>query len=321
MNDYVLRRMLVSLPTLLGASLLIFTVLRVMPGDVVLAILGQGDTSYSVTASEEDVRRLRQELHLDLPYHEQYLYWLRDLASANLGTSFYTKKPVIEEIARALPITLELALFTFVLSILIAVPLGVISAVRQDTWVDHVLRLLAVGGLSIPSFWMATLAILLPLLWFGWVPPLTYVPLLRDPGTNLIQFLIPALIQGVHGSATELRMTRSMVLEVLRQDYVRTAWAKGLRERQVVYRHVLRNAMIPVVTLLGQSWANLLGGLVIMEVIFGLPGVGRLMVDSIAVRDLPVVQALVLMFVAIFVLVNLAVDLLYGWLDPRISYQ
>jgi peptide/nickel transport system permease protein len=234
--------------------------------------------------------------------------------------SFWTKEPVLDEILRRLPVSLELAVLAMFFGLLIALPAGILSAIRQDTWLDYLFRSAAVGGLSIPGFWMATVVIVSASIWWQWVPPMRYTPLARDPVKNLSQLLLPAIILGLALSAGVMRMTRSMVLEVLREDYVRTAWAKGLSEPPVIIRHVLKNAMIPVVTVVGLQLSALIGGTVIMESIFVLPGMGKFLLDAITWRDYPVIQGINLFLATGVIVLNLAIDLVYGFLDPRIRY-
>ncbi len=320
MRTFLVRRLLLAIPTLIGASLLIFLIMRVLPGDVVLMILGAGGEGNPYGINVPDVERLRALLHLDRPPYEQYALWLWDVVRGDLGTSLRSQAPIATEVAQRLPVTLELAFLALLVSLLIAIPVGVVSALRQDSAADYVGRLFAIGGLSIPDFWLASLFLLLLVTWFRWIPSVTYTPFFQDPVTNLQQFLFPALALGVSTSASVARMLRSQLLEVVRQDYIRTAYAKGLRERTVVLRHAIKNAILPVVTMLGLRVGRLLGGTVILESIFNLPGVGRLLLDSISWRDFPVVQALVLIFTASFVAVNLLVDMSYAWLDPRVRY-
>src|SRR5207245_9713950 len=237
------------------------------------------------------------------------------------GTSLWTGRPVIEELLIRLPLSLELAFAATAVSVVIAIPLGMLAAVRQDTWVDYVVRVVSIGGLAIPSFWVGILCILLLVIFFGWGPPLEFTPPWVNPWANFQMMIWPVLTVGYRYAAVTTRMTRSTVLEVLREDYIRTAWAKGLRERAVVVKHALKNAILPVITIIGTEFAFLIGGLVVTETVFTLNGIGRFMVDAIARRDIPVVQTLVLLIACFFVVVNLMVDLLYAWLDPRISYR
>jgi peptide/nickel transport system permease protein len=264
---------------------------------------------------------LRTQLGIDKPWPQQYWDWISGVLRGDWGTSFTTEEPVFSELMRRLPVTLELAIGTTIISLLIAIPVGVISATRQDTPIDYIARVTSIGGLSMPGFWLGTLLIVFPAIWWGYLPPLSYVPLLEDPWANFRQFIFPCLAMGAAFSATAARMTRSTMLEVLRQDYIRTAFAKGLRERRVVYQHALKNAMIPVVTIVGIDFGYLLGRTVIIESVFALPGIGSLTLRSIFQRDYPQIQGNVLFIAVAFVLINLLVDVLYAWLDPRIRYS
>jgi peptide/nickel transport system permease protein len=239
----------------------------------------------------------------------------------DFGTSLWTGRPVVEELLIRLPLSLELAFAATMVSVLIAIPFGMLSAVRQDTWVDYLIRVISIGGLAIPSFWVGILVILFLVLWFGWGPPLEFTPPWVDPWANFQQMVWPVATVGYRYAAVTTRMTRSTLLEVLREDYIRTAWAKGLRERAIVIRHALKNAMLPVITLIGTEFAFLIGGLVVTETVFTLNGIGRFVVDAVAHRDYPVVQALVFLIAFGFVIVNLLVDLTYAWFDPRIRYR
>jgi peptide/nickel transport system permease protein len=313
MRTYVARRLLVALPSLLIASFIVFTLPRLIPGDVVQLMLEE-------KAYGKDLEELRAKLGLDRPLHVQYTEWLGAVARGQLGESLWTRQPVLEELGRRLPVTLTLGLMAIVVAILIGVPVGLIAAVRQDGPLDFVFRSAAILGLSIPAFVKAIVIILIPAIWWGWTPMVRYVEFSRDPATHVVQFLLPAVILGIASAAAIMRLTRGMLLEVLRQDYVRTAWAKGLRERVVVLKHALKNALIPVVTVLGLQVAQIASGAVIIEVIFSLPGMGQLLVESIIQRDYPVIQGINLVIVSMIVTVNLAVDLFYAVLDPRIRY-
>jgi peptide/nickel transport system permease protein len=264
---------------------------------------------------------VRKQLRLDLPYHEQYALWVWQMVSLSPGESLFTGEPITTSLKKAVPVTIELAALAMVLGIVIAVPIGVISATRQDTTADYAGRVVAVSGLSIPDFWLGTLVITFAALWFHWIPPVGYTSFWVDPWRNLQQFLLPAAVLGFRLAAATMRMTRSTVLEVLREDYVRTAWAKGLAGRIVVYKHALKNALIPVVTIIGGQLGVLLAGTVVVETIFALPGMGRLTVEAILFRDYPVVQTNVMLVAGTLVTLNLLVDLSYAWLDPRIRYR
>jgi peptide/nickel transport system permease protein len=290
----------------------------VIPGDVTLLILG-GDQTGRIDPKQ--VAAMRQQLGLDQPIVVQFGQWLWGVLRLDFGNSLWTGQPVIEEVLIRLPLSLEVAILATIVSVLLAIPLGMLAAVRQDTWVDYGIRVLSIGGQAIPSFWVGILVILFLVIYFGWGPPLEFTPPWVDPWANFQQLVWPVVTVGYRYAAVTTRMTRSTVLEVLREDYIRTAWAKGLRERAVVIRHALKNAMLPVITLIGTEFAFLIGGLVVTETVFTLNGVGRFVVDAVAHRDYPVVQALVFLIAFGFVLVNLLVDLTYAWFDPRIRYR
>ena len=316
MHKYVIRRLLLSVPVLLLSSLIVFGLMRVMPGDALTALMGE-----SGNASAKDLQKLRMDLGLDRPYHEQYAIWLWQMVSLNPGFSIFTSEPIPVALKKSIPVTLELATLAIILGLSIAIPVGVLSATRQDTMSDYAGRVVAVSGLSMPEFWIGTLVITFAAIWFNWIPPIGYVSLWDSPWKNLQQFLLPAAILGFRLSAATMRMTRSTVLEVLREDYVRTAWAKGLAGKIVVYKHALKNALIPVVTIVGGQLGTLLAGTVVVETIFALPGMGRLTVEAILYRDYPIVQTNVMLVAATLVTLNLVVDLTYAWLDPRIRYS
>jgi peptide/nickel transport system permease protein len=315
MYKYVLRRLLLAVPVLLLSSLIVFGLMRVMPGDALTALMAE-----SGNIGDKELNKLRRDLGLDRPYHEQYLLWVWQMVSLNPGDSIFTNEPIPVALRKAIPVTLELATLAIVMGLVIAIPIGVLSATRQDTTPDYVGRVVAVSGLSMPEFWLGTLVITFAAIWFHWIPPIGYVSLWDSPWKNLQQFLIPAAILGFRLSAATMRMTRSTVLEVLREDYVRTAWAKGLAGQIVVYKHALKNALIPVVTIVGGQLGTLLAGTVVIETIFALPGMGRLTVEAILYRDYPIVQTNVMLVAATLVTLNLVVDLTYAWLDPRIRY-
>jgi peptide/nickel transport system permease protein len=316
MHKYVIRRLLLSVPVLLLSSLIVFGLMRVMPGDALTALMGE-----SGNVSPKDLQKLRMDLGLDRPYHEQYAIWVWQMVSLNPGLSIFTSEPIPVALKKSIPVTLELATLAIILGLSIAIPVGVLSATRQDTMSDYAGRVVAVSGLSMPEFWIGTLVITFAAIWFNWIPPIGYVSLWDSPWKNLQQFLVPAAILGFRLSAATMRMTRSTVLEVLREDYVRTAWAKGLAGKIVVYKHALKNALIPVVTIVGGQLGTLLAGTVVVETIFALPGMGRLTVEAILYRDYPIVQTNVMLVAATLVTLNLVVDLTYAWLDPRIRYS
>jgi peptide/nickel transport system permease protein len=313
LRRYLAKRLLVAVPSLLIASLIVFTLPRLIPGDVVVLMLAE-------KAYAKDIDELRAKLGLDRPLPVQYVEWLGKVARGDLGESLWTRRPVVEEIGQRLPITFELALLGLAVALIIAIPVGVVSAARQDTIADYVARSVAILGLSVPAFWLATLLIVLPAIWWGWRPVTGFVEFSRDPIGHVAQLLLPAAILGIAVGAALMRLTRGMLLEVLRQDYVRTAWAKGLGERVILMKHALRNAVIPVVTLLGTQLPQIIGGTVIIETVFGLPGMSRFLFDAINQRDYPVIQGVNLVVVSVIVLVNLGVDTLYAVLDPRIRY-
>ena len=317
MATYIVRRILLMIPTLLGAVTLIFLLMRLLPGDVALYILGSGESS---DINKQALQQIREDLGLDQPLIVQYGQWLWGAVRLDFGNSYWTRQPVIEELKRRYPVTANLAVMSLLVGTLIAIPVGVLSAVRQDTLADYAARLFVISGLSLPNFWLAILIILGLVHYFKWLPPLDYAPFWADPWQSLKQLAFPALATGYRLSAIGARMTRSSILEVLRDDYVRTARAKGLREYVIVLKHALRNALLPVVTIIGLELLTLFGGLVVIETVFTIPGIGRYLVDAITHRDYPSVQALVFMFALLVVTVNLLVDIVYGFLDPRIRY-
>jgi peptide/nickel transport system permease protein len=314
MHVYLARRLLLVIPTLIGVSIIVFMLVRLLPGDAVTMLLQE--YNYGKDADE-----LRARLGLDRPIYVQYFEWLGGVVRGDLGTSLRSKGSVSEELVARMPVTAELGVLAMIFGLVIAIPIGVISAVRQDTWADYVGRSTAIGMLAIPAFWLGTLVITLPSVWWGWTPPLRYTRLLDDPLKNLGHVIIPAIILGLALSGSLMRLTRAQMLEVLRQDFVRTASAKGLAEWAVVTRHALKNAFIPVLTLLGLQVSILVGGTVVLESVFVLPGMGRYLLEAVQYRDYPVIQGLNLIFATVIVLANLVVDLLYGWLDPRVRYQ
>ena len=318
MRQYLLRRFLLAIPTLFLVSITIFLVLRVIPGDVAMIILS-GSEGSSV-ANPQQMADLRHKLGLDQTLPQQYISWATGILRLDPGRSLKTDRPIADEIAGALPVTLELIIFSTLVSFCIAIPLGVLSAMHQDTELDYIFRVATVGGLAMPVFWTATLVILILTMAFNWMPPLGFVTLFEDPLKNIQQMVWPVLVLGYYQAAVLGRMTRSQMLEVLRQDYVRTARAKGLRDLTLIYAHALKNALLPIVTLSGLQFGVLIGGTMLLEIIFVLPGLGTTLVESILSRDYPIVQTIVLLIAVLQVLVNLAVDITYAWLDPRIRY-
>ncbi len=314
MHLYLAQRLSLVLPTLVGVSIVVFLLVRLLPGDAVTMLLQ--DYAYAKDADE-----LRAKLGLDRPIYVQYVDWLGGALRGDLGTSLRSKTPVGEELLNRMPVTAELGVLAMLVALAVAIPVGVLAAVRQDTGADYVARSAAIGMLAIPSFWLGTLVITLPSVWWQWTPPLRYTRLFDDPGKNLGHVAIPAIILGLALSGSLMRLTRAQMLEVMRQDFVRTAAAKGLTERAVIFRHALKNAFIPVLTLLGLQVSILVSGTVVLESIFVLPGMGRYLLEAVQYRDYPIIQGLNLIFATVIVLSNLAVDLLYGWLDPRVKYQ
>jgi peptide/nickel transport system permease protein len=319
MRKYLGQRLLIAIPTLVGVTLLIFIAMRVLPGDPLSAISGEGGGTYVL--SKEQLQAARVSLGLDRPYVVQYLDWLRDIARGDLGKSFWRGEPIRELIFRRAPITGQIALMAIILSWIIGLPVGLIGALWRNSWTDYAFRFVVTLFLAIPSFWVGLMVVLSLVLAFTWRPPLTIVYLWDDPIRNLQMTAGPALILGIALAAMMARITRSSVLEVLGEDYVRTARAKGLRERVVVWRHALVNAMLPILTVSGTALGALLGGSVAVERAFGVPGLGLALVFAVAERDWMLIQNLVLLYGVVFVLINLVVDVSYGWFDPRIRYQ
>ena len=319
MRTYVIRRLLLFIPTLFIVSMLVFLSVRLLPGDFVDILL----SDYQYGATEVDRERFREMLGLNVPAHIAYARWVSGiLLHGTLGESLLRgHKPVEGKILDRVPVSLELGGAALLIGLVIALPVGIYSAVRQDTLGDYAGRSVAIFGLATPNFWLALMVLIFPGIWWNWAPPLRLFPFSEDPLTHIGAFLIPGLILGTGLSAATMRMTRTMMLEVLRQDYIRTAWAKGLRERLVVVRHALKNALIPVITLIGLQLPILIGGSVIIETLFNLPGLGSLLIDSLSMRDYPMVSGVNLIFASFILFINLLIDLLYAYLDPRIRYQ
>jgi len=319
MKAYIIRRLLLILPTLFILTILVFLSVRFIPGDVIDTI--QGRMIWTAPGAI-DREALLHKLGLDVPVYVQYGRWIGEIVlHGSLGESLLTGYAVREAILERLPVTLELGFMAILIGLVIALPVGIYSAIRQDSAADFLGRSVAIIGLATPNFWLGIMVMIYPAIWWAWSPPMELIPLAQDPLGNLGMFLIPSLILGTYLAASTMRMTRTMMLEVLRQDYIRTAWAKGLLERSVILRHAVKNAIIPVVTLVGMQLPILVGGSVIIENIFNLPGLGRLMLDALNDRDYPVVSAVNLFFATVVVLVNLVTDLLYASLDPRIRYE
>jgi peptide/nickel transport system permease protein len=314
---YILQRVALMIPTLLGVAVLVFLMLRAMPGDIAdVMFRGEGGA-----VPEEIIAAERQRLGLDQPIWVQFGKWFWGLLQGNLGVSMWTGQPVAHEIAIRLELSLQVAIMATLLAVLLAIPLGTLSALYKDRWIDHLIRVFSIAGLAVPSFWLGMIIILALLTFFAWHPPLTFTRLTEDPVANLSQLVWPALAVGYRYSAVATRMMRSTILEVLQEDYIRTARAKGVFERLVIVRHALRNAMLPVVTVIGLEFAFLIGGLVVTEQVFNLNGIGKLFVEAVTRGDNTLVQGLVLLVAATFILVNFAIDMLYALLDPRIRYR
>ena len=319
MRQYLVRRVLLYIPTLLLASLAIFAIMRALPGDVAVLILGSQESG---AAGVEHLEALRRELGLTEPLPVQYGRWMWTMVNGEFGgRSIMDKEPLSEIIARRLPVTLQIAVYTVIISWFLAIPMGVLAAVYQNKWPDYAIRVISLAGHALPNFWIALVLLLIMLVVFRWTPPLFYANLWENPSAHLEKAIWPALVLAWGFSSYLVRVTRSNLLEVLRQDYVRTAWAKGLREQVVIVRHALRNALIPVITLGGLQLGALLGGTVILEAIFSLPGIGQGIILSAATRDYPVIQSLTMLLVFVQVTLNLVVDVSYAFVDPRISYR
>jgi peptide/nickel transport system permease protein len=320
MGEYAIRRVLLFIPTLLAATVLVFTLFWIIPGDPALTMLAgsEGDTG---SVSPEQLQQLRRALGLDRPLYVQYMSWLWHVLQGDLGTSLWYRTPVWDHLKDRFLVTMELAVMAILLAFCVAVPLGIISAVKQDTGVDYLSRVLSTIGIALPTFWLGILIVYALAAFFQWLPPLGYATLWDDPLLNLQQLIFPAVTLAFHDLAFTARVTRSSMLEVMREDYLRTARAKGLMDLVVIGRHALKNALLPVVTISGYQFGRLLGGVVIVESIFVVPGMGSLLIDSIVHRDFIVLQAIVLLVAAVVLLLNLLIDLLYGMLDPRIHYR
>lgn len=315
MREYIIRRVLLMFPTLWAVTLAVFLLMHLAPGDVIMAKMAED------YVSAEQIARMRHELGLDKPLFLQYAHWMANVLQGDLGTSLWSGYPVRDELAKRIPVSAELAVLTLIVSMAISLPLGVLSAIRQDTKADYIGRFLSIAALSAPNFWLGTMIVVMPAFWFGWSPPVRYTPFWIDPWMNLQQVAPAAIALGAHSSAIVMRMSRSTLLEVLRQDYIRTAWAKGLGEPAIIVRHALKNAMIPVITIWGAQLSALLGGTVVMEVIFSLPGVGLSTFQAIDRRDFVQLQGNILFIASVLVVLNLLVDLAYAWFDPRIRYK
>jgi peptide/nickel transport system permease protein len=316
MLRYTVNRVLLMIPTLIGVAVLVFFLLRVVPGDVVeIKLRGDGGT-----VSQETIELERKRMGLDKPLLVQFKDWMIGMATLDFGTSMWTERPVIEEIALRLELSLQVALMATVIAVLLAIPMGTLAALFRDSWIDYAVRIATIGGLSIPSFWFGMLIMLTLLALFNWLPPITFTPIYVDPVANLTQLIWPALAVGYRYCAVVARMIRSSLLEVLNEDYIRTARAKGVYEKLVISRHALRNALLPAITVIGLEFTFLIGGLVVTEQVFNLNGIGQLFVQSVSRNDFTLIQGMVMLIAAFYVFVNLAIDLLYAVFDPRIRY-
>ncbi|AVA34513.1 MAG: ABC transporter permease [Burkholderiaceae bacterium] len=318
MSAYFVRRLLALIPTLLFASIIVFTIVRLVPGDVVDLMLSQNDISADALTREQ----LVHALGLDRPIWDQYLRWVTNIVlHGDLGQSLWQSESVLKMVMARIPATFSLGVLALFVALTVALPIGIVSATRQDSAVDYVARSFSILMLAVPSFWLGTMVIVFPSVWWGWSPDVRYIPFLEDPVQHVKQMLVPAIVLGMALSAITMRMTRTMMLEVLRQDYIRTAWAKGLNERQVIFRHALRNALIPVVTLIGLQAPLLIGGAVVIEQIFAVPGMGLLLLDAVHQRDYPVITGVFLVVGVAVMLINLLVDLSYGLFDPKVRHH
>ena len=318
MRGYVIRRLLALLPTLFLASLIVFVTVRMIPGDVIDLMLSQND----VAADKRSREQLIAVLGLDVPMWQQYFRWVSAIVlHGDLGKSLWQGTPVASQLLARLPVTFELGAIALVVGLIIALPIGVYSALRQDTAGDYIARSFSILLLAVPSFWLGTMVVVFPSIWWGWSPPIEFTPFWQSPSQNLQQMLLPGIVLGAALSAITMRLTRTMMLEVLRQDYIRTAWAKGLSERLVILRHALRNALIPVVTLIGLQAPLLIGGAVIIEQIFVIPGMGLLLLEAVQQRDYPIITGVFLMVGVAVMMINLVVDLSYGFLDPKVRMR
>jgi peptide/nickel transport system permease protein len=313
---YTINRVLLAIPTLLGVAILVFLMLRIVPGDIVeVKLRGDGGA-----VSQETIEMERRKLGLDKPLAIQFSDWMVGVATLNLGNSMWTERPVMEEIMLRLELSLQVAIMATIFAVLIAIPLGTMAALFRDTWIDYLMRIATIGGISIPAFWFGMLIMSVLLAAFNWLPPITFTPIYVDPVANLTQLIWPALAVGYRYCAVTARMIRSSLLEVLNEDYIRTARAKGVYERLVISRHALRNALLPAITVIGLEFTFLIGGLVVTEQVFNLNGIGMLFVQSVSRNDFTLIQGMVMLIAAFYVFVNLLVDLLYAVFDPRIRY-
>jgi len=330
MRSYIMRRFGLIIPTLILVTIITFLMVRFVPGSILDLMIGDMPPEEGLTY-EEMKAELEARLGLDVPVYTQYARWVgilpqkdggfHGMLQGDLGESLWTRRPIVDEILSRIPISLELGIIALTTAMLVAFPIGIYSAIRQDTIGDYISRSFAIMCIAVPGFWIGTLVFVLPSIWWNWTPPVEYIPIGKDFGKNIVQFIIPGIIMGTQMAGSTMRMTRTMMLEVLRQDYIKTAWAKGLKERAVIVRHALKNAMIPVITIVGGQVPVLIGGSAIMEQIFVLPGIGQYMVNAIGQRDYAIISGINLMMASVLLILILLVDLSYAWLDPRIRYR
>ena len=321
MRNYVIKRVGLFIPSLILISIVVFVILRVVPGDPALMMIVAGGEEGEETFDEEELAKIRAELGTDRPIVVQYGDWVTSMLRLDFGISYFQEDPVVNHMKERMPVTLQLGLMSLILATIIAVPLGVYSALKQDTAGDYISRAITIVGIATPNFWVAIMMIFFMVMWFGYFPPIGYVTFWEDPSANMQQLMFPAIALGTSNTAFLARVTRSAMLEVLREDYIRTARSKGLKERVVIARHALRNALLPVLTVSGHELGSVIAGTVIIEVIFLVPGMGRLLITAIFNRDFPMIQGIIMMITVFVLCVNLVTDLLYAWLNPRIRYS
>jgi peptide/nickel transport system permease protein len=325
MRNYIIKRLLLMIPTLFVVTVIVFLLVRMIPGTVIDMMLAERKYEEGIVETEKTIElqraALSHALGLDVPVHIQYARWIGNVFRGDLGKSLWTGLPISQEVRNRLPVTIELSIMSLIISTLIGIPIGVYAAIRQDSITDYIMRTFSIVGLSVPSFFTATLIMIWPSIWWNWSPNMLYTPLVEDPLGNLWQFFIPAFIMGLQSSAGLMRVTRTMMLEVMRQDYIRTAWSKGLKERVVIARHAVKNTLIPVVTIIGGTVPSLFAGSVIMEQMFNLPGMGRYLLAAAVSRDYPIISSFNLCMAVLVLIVILATDITYAYVDPRIRYK
>ncbi len=320
MLNYIIRRLLMMVPTLLLVSIICFLSVRFIPASVVDIMVAEMGSDLAVS-HEQAKEQVTEALGLDVPVHVQYGRWLGKAIQGNLGNSLWTGTSIVDDISERVPVSAELGIIAIVTALMIAIPVGVLSAIRQDSGFDYLGRTVSIIFISLPVFWIGTIVVVYPSIWWGWTPSMEYIPFTQNPGGNILQFLLPGAILGMYMSGVAMRMTRTMLLDVLRQDYIRTAWAKGLTERVIIIRHALKNSLIPVITIIGIQLGIIVGGSVVLEQIFVLPGIGRLLLEALTKRDYPMISGINLLVCGFVLVVNLLVDIMYGYLDPRIKFR